>query len=71
MTKFEYIYLKAYFKLRKFLIYAMRWQLSTPIYAIIIWLLSGMNPVVMTIIANAIGACIFYWVDKAIFSKIK
>lgn len=67
----KYTYLRLYFKIRKFVIYAFRWQLSTPVYAVIIWLLSGMNPVVQTVIANAIGACIFYWVDKVIFSKVK
>lgn len=67
----KYTYLKLYFKIRKFVIYAFRWQLSTLVYAVIIWLLSGMNPVVQTVIANAIGACIFYWVDKVIFSKVK
>lgn len=69
MSKFTY--LRIYFKIRKFVIYAFRWQLSTPVYAIIIWLLSGCNPVVQTVIANAIGACIFYWIDKTIFSKVK
>jgi hypothetical protein len=58
----------------KFLLYAFRWQLSTPILAPIVsyfkhspskfgteqdWMAAA--------IANLIGACIFFWVDKFIF----
>jgi len=55
--------------LKKFLMYAFRWQCSTPIYAIIMYMLKDMNTVESTIIANAIGACIFYWIDKYIFTS--
>jgi len=53
--------------IKKFLLYAGRWQLSTPLLAGIIWLLSGMNPLVVTVIANFIGSCIFFFVDRIIF----
>ena len=50
--------------------YAMRWQLSTPIYALVLYLVSDkFGYTTKTIIANFIGACIFYWVDKFIFLK--
>jgi len=58
----------------KFIIYHCRWQLSTPILAGVLILLAGKfsaNPttdfVIVTIIANAIGASIFFWVDRWIF----
>ena len=52
------------------LLYMIRWQLSTPILAIVpiilkkwdiknYWIIAG--------IANFIGSLIFYWVDKKIF----
>ena len=51
----------------KFLIYALRWQLSTPILWIVLRQLgAGLEA---TIIANLVGACIFFWVDQFIFGK--
>jgi hypothetical protein len=65
--------------LKRFLLYALRWQLSTPILAPVLIYCDGLfstniniNFLVATIIANFIGSCIFFWVDKFIFrSKIK
>ena len=54
----------------KFILYLIRWQLSTPILAICLKLLN-FNTLVNTIIANLIGGIIFYWVDKYIFRKEK
>jgi hypothetical protein len=53
--------------IKKYLLYMGRWQLSTPILALVLWLLHGLNPVIVTIIANLIGSLIFFWVDKFIF----
>lgn len=53
---------------RQFLLYILRWQLSTPILALVLYLLNT-NEIVETIIANLIGGIIFYWVDKKIFRK--
>jgi len=48
-----------------FILYALRWQASTPILWLVLYYLgSGVGA---TIIANLIGSCIFYWVDKFIF----
>lgn len=58
--------------MKKFILYAGRWQLSTPIlYGVLILLpVFGItNGLVATIIANVIGASIFFWVDKLIFKK--
>ena len=50
--------------------YAFRWQLSTPIYAVILCFVSdNLGYTGKTVLANFVGACIFYWVDKFIFLK--
>ena len=46
--------------------YLIRWQASTPILAIVLYLLHT-NTLLETVIANLIGGCIFYWIDKLIF----
>ena len=55
--------------LKKYSLYLLRWQLSTPILAIVLKLLSNMSTLSATIIANFIGGLIFFWVDKLIFKK--
>lgn len=55
--------------LKKYSLYLIRWQLSTPILAIVLKLLSNMSTLTATIIANLIGGLIFFWVDKLIFKK--
>ena len=52
----------------RFILYLIRWQLSTPILALCLKFLN-FNTLVNTIIANLIGGIIFYWVDKYIFNK--
>jgi hypothetical protein len=44
-----------------------RWQLSTPILWLVVRKL-GMG-IWSTIIANLIGGCIFFWVDRFIFTN--
>lgn len=51
----------------RFVAYLIRWQLSTPVLALCMWLLGGLDIMLATIIANLIGGCIFYFVDKRIF----
>lgn len=68
MTRFKKM--RAYIKAKRFAMYAFRWQLSTPVYAGVLYLMSDkFGYTSKTIIANFIGACIFYWVDKFIFLK--
>jgi len=60
--------------LKRFLLYALRWQLSTPVLALVLMCSekAGFNVWMATIIGNFIGSCIFFWVDKLIFRpKIK
>lgn len=57
-----------YFKnlLKKYAIYLLRWQLSTPTLFLVIYYT---NPgLTGTILANLIGGLIFFWVDRKIFS---
>lgn len=55
--------------LKKYSLYLLRWQLSTPILAIVLKVLSKMDTLTATIIANFIGGLIFFWIDKLIFQK--
>jgi len=52
--------------MKKFLLYLLRWQASSPILALILYFMNT-NVVFETIIANLIGGIIFFWVDKRIF----
>lgn len=52
----------------KLLMYLIRWQMSTPILAIVVYYLNNkFGSIITTIIANFIGGLIFYNVDKRIF----
>ncbi|MDD5005316.1 MAG: hypothetical protein PHS93_02280 [Candidatus Omnitrophica bacterium] len=53
--------------MRRFVLYLVRWQLSTPI----LWLAVKQLGVGIwsTVIANLIGGAIFFWVDKFIFTS--
>ena len=52
---------------KKYLLYLIRWQLSTPIIAVVLSVLSKLNPWVATVIANFIGGLLFFWIDRTIF----
>ena len=52
--------------MKKYILYLLRWQLSSPILALVLWTLHA-NIIIKTIIANLIGGIIFFWVDKRIF----
>lgn len=55
--------------LKRYGLYLIRWQLSTPILAGVLYILSGTGKVMATTIANLIGGLIFFWVDKFIFTS--
>jgi len=55
--------------LKQYTLYLIRWQLSTPILAVVLILLTNTNQWVATIIANLIGGLLFFWVDKFIFKS--
>ena len=47
--------------------YLLRWQLSTPILALCLYLLAGFGEIWATIIANLIGGLLFFGLDMRIF----
>ena len=56
--------------LKRYGLYLVRWQLSTPILAVCIYFLTqSLGPTLTTVIANFIGGLIFFWVDQWIFRK--
>lgn len=55
--------------MKRFALYLLRWQLSTPILAIALSLLAGFGTIPATIIANLIGGAVFYFVDRRIFKE--
>ncbi|HOD86022.1 MAG TPA: hypothetical protein PKK41_05370 [Methanoculleus sp.] len=54
---------------KRYVLYLIRWQLSTPILAGVLALLGGLGALTATIIANLIGGLIFFWVDRFIFTS--
>lgn len=52
---------------KKFLLYLGRWQLSTPILFVVLYLIG--DGWIGCILANLIGGGIFFFVDKWIFSR--
>ena len=57
--------------MKKFFLYLIRWQLSSPILAVCMVWMGGWNVAIATIVANLIGGCIFFWVDRWIFGDKK
>ncbi|NLA38893.1 MAG: hypothetical protein GX882_05860 [Methanomicrobiales archaeon] len=55
--------------IKRYGLYLIRWQLSTPILAGVLYLLAGLGALTATIIANLIGGLIFFWVDRFIFTS--
>lgn len=52
---------------KRFLVYLFRWQLSTIVLAPVVAFFA--NAWIAAMIANLIGGCIFYWVDRFIFNS--
>ena len=57
--------------MKRFIFYVLRWQLSSPILALCWCWLDGFGVAQATIIANFIGACLFFFVDRKIFFSKK
>jgi hypothetical protein len=56
--------------MKKLFLYLLRWQLSTPILAVITYFLAGTyGSVISAIVANLLGGLIFYKIDKIIFEN--
>ncbi|HHU76471.1 MAG TPA: hypothetical protein GXZ24_06225 [Firmicutes bacterium] len=54
--------------LKKYVLYLIRWQLSTPILAICLYYMT-FNVTIKTVLANLIGGLLFFWVDRYIFKS--
>jgi hypothetical protein len=54
---------------KRYGMYLLRWQASTPILAGVGILLASMGQLVAAIVANLIGGLIFFWVDQFIFTS--
>jgi hypothetical protein len=54
---------------KRYGLYLLRWQLSTPILAGIGVILVSMGQLVSAIVANLVGGLIFFWVDRFIFTS--
>ena len=52
---------------RRFALYLVRWQLSTPILWLVVRRLGA--GLWSTVIANLIGGAIFFWIDRFIFTS--
>jgi hypothetical protein len=53
---------------KRYGLYLLRWQASTPILAGVGIILVSMGQLVAAIVANLIGGLIFFWVDRYIFT---
>ena len=53
---------------KRYGLYLLRWQASTPILAGVGIILDSMGQLVAAIVANLIGGLIFFWVDQYIFT---
>lgn len=54
---------------KRYGLYLVRWQLSTPILAGVLFMLGGLGNLAATTIANLVGGLIFFWVDRFIFTS--
>ncbi|MCX5707057.1 MAG: hypothetical protein NTW13_05335 [Candidatus Omnitrophica bacterium] len=53
--------------MKRFILYLIRWQLSTPILWLVVKQMG--TSFQATVIANLIGGAIFFWVDRFIFTS--
>lgn len=54
--------------LKRYSLYLLRWQLSTPILAVCLIYFASLGKIWSTVVANLIGGLIFFWVDRFIFT---
>ena len=54
---------------KRYGLYLLRWQASTPLLAVVGIILASMGQWVAAIVANLIGGLIFFWVDQFIFTS--
>jgi hypothetical protein len=54
---------------KRYGVYLLRWQASTPVLAAIGILLVSYGQIVAAIVANFIGGLFFFWIDQFIFTS--
>ena len=54
---------------KRYGLYLLRWQASTPILAGVIIVLASTGQIIAAVVANLIGGLIFFWVDQFIFTS--
>lgn len=54
--------------LKRYSLYLIRWQLSTPILALCLVLFASTGKIWATVLANLIGGLLFFWIDRFIFT---
>lgn len=59
--------------IKRYLLYHLRWQASTVVMYPVMLLLSSLLPGIFwkLVTANAVGAAVFYIVDKRIFKEVE
>jgi hypothetical protein len=57
----------SYKLLRQYPLYLLRWQLSTPILAIVVGYFAYLGEWVGAALANLVGGLVFFWADRFIF----
>ena len=55
----------------RYVLYLLRWQLSTPILAVVVGALAVYGEWVAAAAANLVGGLVFFWVDRLIFKGVK
>lgn len=55
--------------LRRYALYLVHWQASTPLLAVVLIWLASIGPLAATVVANLIGGLVFFWVDRFIFTS--
>lgn len=55
--------------MQRLTIYLTRWQMSTPILALVTYYLADFGTLIASVVANLVGGLIFYKVDKLIFKN--
>lgn len=54
---------------KRYGLYLLRWQASTPVLAAISIIMVAYGQIIAAVVANLIGGLIFFWVDQFIFTS--
>ncbi len=54
---------------RRYALYLVRWQLSTPLLAAVLVWLDSLGALAATVVADLVGGLTFFWVDRFIFTS--